>query len=194
MLTWLWKRYRRVDRNSVLFCRVCYLPVDSRKRARQTVFSSISPYTGLRGAILKGEGLFPKQMWPPSTLINFPKRWGEICTTQDVLSTLRDWVSNVPDNCGYLIVGVSFYLNFFNRSIHICLYTQQLSWPTRSPLWISPTELSGISVSCKIYVIFFSPENCSLSFSHLDLIGKTLKDIKCAGKAYFREDLYRHFH
>lgn len=36
--------------------------VDSSKRARQTVLSSISPSSGLRGVILRGEGLFPKQM------------------------------------------------------------------------------------------------------------------------------------
>lgn len=171
---------------------VASLLIAVREQGRQCF--PVKPLQWFKRCNLERWGALSQTDVTPCNSDKLPKKMREICTAQDVLSTLRDWVSNVPDNCGYLIVGVSFYLNFFIRSIHICLYTQQLFWPTRSPLWISPTELSGISVSCKIYVIFFSPENCSLSFSHLDLIGKTLKDIKCAGKAYFREDLYRHFH
>lgn len=67
---------------------------------------------------------------------------------------------------------------FWNQSVHICLYTQPPFWAQTSSLWVSPTELSGISVSCKIYVILFSPENCSFGFSHLDLIGKTLSALE----------------
>ena len=65
-----------------------------------------------------------------------------------------------------------------HQSVHICLYTQPIFWPQTSSLWVSPTELSGISVSCKIYVILFGPENWSFSFSHLDLIGKTLSALE----------------
>lgn len=67
---------------------------------------------------------------------------------------------------------------FWNQSAHICLYAQPPLWAQTSSLWVSPTELSGISVSCKIYVISFSPENCSFGFSHLDLIGKTLSALE----------------
>lgn len=67
---------------------------------------------------------------------------------------------------------------FWTQSVHICLYTQPPFWTQTSSLWVSPTELSGISVSCKIYVILFGPENCSFSFSHLDLIGKTLSALE----------------
>lgn len=67
---------------------------------------------------------------------------------------------------------------FWKQSVHICLYTQPPFWAQTSSLWVSPAELSGISVSCKIYVIVFSPENCAFSFSHLGLIGKTLSALE----------------
>lgn len=71
-------------------------------------------------------------------------------------------------------------LNIFFR---IRVYTSVFI-PSRSPgpkqvLCEFPQPSSvGSLVSCKIYVILFSPENCSFSFSHLDLIGKTLSALE----------------